>query len=169
MTWNDQFLSLFRRCLEQYQGGNEDFNTYYEASDLEFLNSIGYKPREMFDFVEDLGDEGEPTESTALLIAAVRRDYFLVVQDGKHSNVEITANDIPSRADAYEGIAYLPRIIAKAEAKLRGELHPNLMFCCGGDRKFLADHGIHPADFLRHVWAADGDVAAVHAFVRSHS
>ena len=170
MTWNDQFLTLFRRCLEQYQNGNQDFNTYYEDSDLEFLKSIGYKPRELFDFVEDLGDEGVPTESTALLVAAVRRDYFLVVQDGHHSDVEITANDIPSRGDEYEGIAYLPRIIAKAEAKLRGELHPDLMFSCGGDRGFLRSHGnIHPADFLRHVWAADGDIAKVHAFVASHA
>ena len=120
--------------------------------------------------MEDFGDEGEPTESTALLVAAVRRDYFLVVQDGKPSDTEITANDIPSRGDEYEGMPYLQRIIAKAEAKLRGELHPNLMFSCGGDRGFLRSNGnIHPADFLRHVWAADGDIAKVHAFVLSHS
>ncbi|MFK7909352.1 MAG: hypothetical protein AB8F34_01995 [Akkermansiaceae bacterium] len=168
MTWNDQFLALFRRCLELYQGGNQDFHSYYEPSDLEFLKSIGYKPRELFDFVEDFADEGEPTESTALLVASVRRDYFQVVQEGVHSDAEITSDDIPSRSDAYEGIAYLPRIIAKAEAKLRGELDPNLMFSCGGDRGFLRSNGnITPADFLRHVWAADGDISKVYDFVRS--
>eukprot|EP01049_Picozoa_sp_SAG25_P026268 SAG25_NODE_12975_length_273_cov_0.591954_1_plen_27_part_10 len=25
MTWNDQFLALFRFCLQQYQSGNQEF------------------------------------------------------------------------------------------------------------------------------------------------
>lgn len=170
MTWNDQFLTLYRSCLEKYQSGNTDFHSYYSQEDLDFLKSIGYKPRELFDFVEDFGDAGVPTESTALLVAAVRRDYFLVVQDGQHSDVEVTSDDVPSRSDEFEGILYLPRIIAKAEAKLRGELHPDLMFSCGGDRAFLSSNGdIHPADFLRHVWSADGDISKVYDFVRASS
>lgn len=170
MTWNDQFLALFRRCVELYRGGNSDFHSYYGPEDLEFLKSIGHKPRELFDFVEDLVDGDVPTESTALLVASVRRDYFLVIQGGKASDAEVTSDDVPARTDEYEGIAYLPRIVAKAEAKLRGELHPDLMFSCGGDRRFLREHGdIHPADFLRHVWAADGDIAMVHDFVRASS
>jgi hypothetical protein len=55
-------------------------------------------------------------------------------------------------------MTYLPRILAKGRAKLRGELHPDVMFGCGGDRNFLSKHGgIHPADFLRHIWAAGDD------------
>ena len=54
-------------------------------------------------------------------------------------------------------IAWLPRIIIKAKAKLRGELHPDIMFCCQGDMNFLSNHDIHPADFLRVVWAANDD------------
>ena len=82
MTWNDQFLNLFRDCVENYRGGNHDYQSYYEPDDITFLQSIGCKPREMFDFVEDLVDEGTPSESTALLVTAVRRDYFLTVQKG---------------------------------------------------------------------------------------
>ena len=53
---------------------------------------------------------------------------------------------------------YLPRLIAKGRAKLRGELDPDMMFGCGGDRKFLKNHGdIHLADFLRQLWAAGDD------------
>ncbi len=167
MTWNEQFSELYRRCLTAYQGGNHDFMSYYSDADLSFLASIGYKPRELFDFVEDFADEGAPSESTALLIAAVRRDYFLVVQDGKASELEITSNDLPSFGDQVEDMNYLPRIITKAQAKLKGELDPDVMFSCGGDRKFLSDHGdIPPADFLRHVWAADGDPAKIAQFVR---
>lgn len=170
MTWNDQFLSLYRRCVEQYRGGNDDFHSYYEPDDLEFLASIGYKPRELFDFVEDLVDANEPSESTALLVAAVRRDYFLTVQNGEHSDVEITADDIPARDETLDDVPYFPRILAKARAKLRGELHPDLMFSCGGDRGFLRKHGdINPADFLRHVWASGDEDTHMVEFLRKQT
>lgn len=167
MTWSEQFNELFDRCLSAYQGGNSDFTSYYTSEDQSFLSSIGYKPRELFDFIEDLADEGSPARSTALLVAAVRRDYFLTVQNGKTSSKEISRSDVPSFGEEFEGLAYLPRIIAKAEAKLRGELDPDIMFTCGGDRKFLRENGeINPADFLRHVWAAAGNYSKVAEFVR---
>lgn len=170
MTWNDQFLALFRKCVELYRGGNGDFHSHYESEDLAFLASIGYKPRELFDFVEDLVDGGVPTESTALLVAAVRRDYFLIAQKGQHSDVELGSDDVPSRSDTLDGVPYFPRILAKARAKLRGELHPDLMFSCGGDRGFLKQHGdINPADFLRHVWASGDDDTHMVEFLRSQS
>ena len=40
-------------------------------------------------------------------------------------------------------------------------MDPDIMFGCGGDRAFLSEHNIHPADFLREVWAAKGDSAQV--------
>lgn len=167
MPWNDRFLALFDRCCALYRGGNEDFASYYSADDLAFLGTIGYKPREFFDFVEDLCGEGEPTATTALLIAAARRDYFMVVQKGVTSDKVIGRDELPTFGDELEGMHYLPRILTKARAKLRGELDPDLMFGCGGDRKFLRDHGdIPPADFLRHVWAAGDDDAAVAQWVR---
>lgn len=170
MTWNDQLLELFRRCLTEYKSGNTDFNSYYSKEDLSLLASIGYKPRELFDFIEDLGDEGVPSESTTLLIAAVRRDYFIAVQDRQHSNKEITRDDVPAFNEKLSDIAYLPRIITKARAKLKGELDPDIMFYCGGDRKFLKDHGNIPAaDFLRNVWAAGTDDLKIANYVKNYS
>ncbi len=170
MTWNDKFLELFQRSLGEYKSGNTDFEGYYSAEDLAYLSSIGYKSRELFDFVEDLADEGMPTESSALLIAAVRRDYFLAVQEGELSDKEISRDDLPSFGDKLSDIAYLPRIITKARAKLKGELDPDVMFSCGGDRKFLSDHGNIPAaDFLRNVWAAGTDDLKIANYVKSYS
>lgn len=170
MTWNEQFLELFDRCLARYQNGDSDFSNYYSPDDLSFLSSIGYKPRELFDFVEDLADEGQPTGSTALLVAAVRRDYFQVMQKGEHSSHEITAKDLPTFGDELAGFRYLPRIITKARHKLRGELDPDIMFGCGGDRNFLNNHGqIHLADFLRQVWSAGDDDAKIAAYVQEQS
>jgi hypothetical protein len=97
----------------------------------------------------------------------VRRDYLHVIQNGIPSEVEITRDDLPTFGDTLGNIAYLPRILAKARAKLRGELDPDLMYCCGGDRKFLREHSIHPADFLRNVWAAGDNDDEVVNLVRS--
>jgi len=158
MTWNDHFLELFGRCIRRYRNGDKHFDTYYGDEDVALLASIGYRKREFFDFVEDHCDEGAPSPSDALLVAAVRRDYFRVVMDGELARPVVTRDNIPTFGDALGGFHYLPRLLAKARAKLRGELDPDLMYGCGGDRKFLREHGdIHPADFLRHVWAADDD------------
>ena len=124
MTWNDRFLDLFDRCVKRYQSGDRDFTGYYHASDAALLAEIGYKPREFFDFVEDFCEEGTPSPSTALLVAAARRDYFQVVMKGKPGEKELTRDDIPTFGDELDGVAYLPRILAKAKAKLRGELDP---------------------------------------------
>ena len=169
MTWNDTFLALFDRCIAAFESGNTNFTSYYGAADLTFLGSIGYQPREFFDFVEDYCGDGTPSISTALLVAAVRRDYFLTVQHGKPSDGKpLTAADIPTFGDELDGIAYLPRILAKGRAKLRGELDPDLMFGCGGDRRFLNNHGnLHPADFLRHLWAAGDDDSKMVAWIKS--
>lgn len=169
MTWNDTFEALFDRCLALYQGGNHDFASYYSEDDLNFLTSIGYQPREFFDFIEDYGDSKDPSFTTALLVASVRRDYFLTIQGGQPSGKRVSSGDIPSKTSDIDGLVYLPRLIEKAEAKLRGELDPNLMFCCGGDRRFFREHGqIHPADFLRHVWAANGDHQKIISWVKFH-
>ena len=167
MTWNDRFLELFDRCVKRYQAGDKDFTGYYTTADSALLAEIGYKPREFFDFVEDFCDEGLPSPSTALLVAAVRRDYFQVVMQGKPGEKELSRDDVPTFGDVLEGIPYLPRILTKARAKLRGELDPDLMFGCGGDRNFLEKNGgLHPADFLRQVWASDGDDSKVLAWIR---
>jgi len=170
MTWNDYFLTLFDSCCATYRAGARDFPIFFTGEDLAFLATIGHQPREFFDFVEDFCGEGTPTPSTALLVAAVRRDYFLTVQKGVSSDKTLTPDDLPSFGQTLDGIAYLPRILAKARAKLRGELDPDIMFGCGGDRNFLRKHGcIPPADFLRHVWAAGDSDAKLAKWVKAQA
>ncbi len=170
MTWSQQFNELFERCLKRFQSGDHQFNAYYTEADLAFLASIGYKPRELFDFVEDLAQDGDPAQSDALLVAAVRRDYFRSEQSAQASSYELQKTDLPTFGDEIEGIYYLPRILKKAQFKLKGELDPDIMYGCGGDRKFLRENGnIHPADFLKAVWKYEADPAAMVSFVRSHT
>ena len=168
-NWAAYFGEMFVDCCEAYEDGHKDFTEWFEPDGLEFLKSIGAKPREIFDFVEDcVAAEGsEPTPETALLVASVRRDYFLVIQKGVPSTNIVKPSDLPAKTEALEGITWLPRIIAKAEAKLRGEMDPDIMYGCGGDRAFLSEHNIHPADFLREVWAAQGDKQKILGYVKA--
>lgn len=167
--WSNRFLALFDQASAKFESGNTDWTTYYTPDDLAFLTSIGYKPREFFDFVEDFKGYGDPTPGTALLIAAVRRDYLAVIQNGEISTHEVVTSELPAKTAEVEGIAWLPRIIVKARAKLRGEMEPELMYGCGGDRRFLKSFDIHPADFLRVVWAAEEDDAKIVAYVKSRT
>jgi hypothetical protein len=76
---------------------------------------------------------------------------------------------MPAKTDAIEGIEWLPRLIPKTKAKLRGELPCSLMYCCGGDRRFFQAHDIHPAEFLSLVWRNGDNDAATIAWVVQRS
>ncbi len=164
--WDAEFLALFDRCVAKYRGGDTDFTGYYKAADSTFLDAIGCQPREFFDFVEDFCSyDGQPSAGTALLVAAARRDYLLTVQHGTKSTAVLDPATLPPKdSTSLGGIRWLARILVKARAKLRGELHPEIMYGCGGDRQFLSAHNVHPADFLRAVWATGEDDAKLLAW-----
>jgi hypothetical protein len=168
-AWDSEFTALFERCLARYRSGDTDYEGYYSAEDLAFLESIGCAKREFFDFVEDLAEMGEPSLTTAVMVASVRRDYLKEVMKGGKSDRVLDPASLPAKTSEVDGIVWLPRILAKARAKLRGELDPNTMYCCGGDRAFLKRHDIAPADFLRAVWAAGDDDTRVIDYVKRNS
>ena len=165
-NWAKTFGDHFADALDAYRAGKRNADSMFGAREKEFLKSIGATPQEIFDFVEDTFHGGEPGAETALLVTAARRDYFLVVQKGKHSTHLIDMDALPAKSAELAGLEWLPRIIEKAKAKLRGEMPPDLMYCCGGDRAFLREHNIHPADFLREVWAAENDLQRIVDYVR---
>ena len=165
-NWQKQFTNLFQTGVEKYRAGHQKAAGLVDRKGRAFLESIGHTEQEFFDFVEDFAKGGEPTLANALDIAAVRRDYFLNEQAGRPSSRAISMDDLPSKDAEVEGIGWLPRLIPKAEAKLRGEMPPDLMYGCGGDRKFFRTNGIDPAEFLRRVWKANGDQAAVVGWVK---
>ena len=94
--------------------------------------------------------------ATFLLIHEHRRDYFWEVQKRISSAYKLNSSDLPPKDSEVEGIRWLPRIIPKARAKLRGELPPETMFCCGGV-EFFHQNQIHPAEFLSIVRRAEND------------
>jgi hypothetical protein len=168
-SWTQTFSDFFHAAVEKYRGGHQKAAGLVDGAGEKFLGTIGYTTQEFFDFVEDFARGGEPELKTALAIAAVRRDYFLNEQGGKFTSRRIAMEKLPSKNAELEGIGWLPRIIPKAEAKLRGEMPPELMYGCGGDRKFFRINHVDPAGFLRTVWEANGDQKKVIAWVKAQA
>ncbi len=152
---------LWKHAIACFNAGEPDLINYFTDEERQFLNHIGIQPNEIYDYAEDFVNDGEPDFTTCALIQHIRRKYFLEVQKAVHSSKKILPDELPARSAEIQGIVWLPRIIAKAKAKLRGELDPDIMFCCGGDRKFCKTHNIHPAEFLQWVFESDGDDSKV--------
>ncbi len=152
---------VWQKAVDLYRAGNTDASTYFNDEDLNFLTSIGANAQELFDFAEDFVDGGEPDFTTVAMIHDVRRAYFHEQQKGVPSPDTLDPSALPAKDSKAEGIRWLPRIIPKAKAKLRGELHPDVMYSCGGDRKFLKTNDIHAAEFLRVVWENENNDQAI--------
>ena len=157
------FRALYDQAVSRYAAGKRSAAEIVSADELAFLRSNGITAQHLFDYAEDHSNYGgDPGPEHALAIEAVRRDYFLNVQGGKASTVRLDMDRMPAKTDAVRGIEWLPRLMPKARAKLRGELPDSLMYCCGGDRRFFKEHNILPAEFLALVWrAGDNDAMIV--------
>jgi hypothetical protein len=164
--WTRTLRDIYDKAVDLYRVGNRDLETYFTAEQQEFLSSIGLRPINLYDYAEDMVSYSEPDWNTVLLIMAARRDYFLYHQHGITKEAPTDSSSLPPKPEELDGIPWLPRIIAKATCFLEGGLCLDIMYGCGGDRRFLKEHDIHPADFLRTVWASGGDSQKVLDFVR---
>lgn len=164
--WTTGFRSLHTKAIARYGEGARSADDLFDAVETEFLAEIGLRPIFLFDHAEDFLGRGEPDYDTTLLIASARRDYFLIVQRGVWTDEEFDVEGLPAREDEFDGIAWLPRIVPKAWGFLVGNLPTDIMYDCGGDRKFLATHGVHPADFLRAAWAEAGNINGLLKFLK---
>ena len=167
--WVEEFRTLFENKAIVYKNGIRNAKAMFSNEEEKFLRSIATTPQELFDFVEDWCDDGAPDPETVLAITKIRRDYFLQEQHGQFSGKLISESEFPSRSASLAGLEWFPRIIEKARAKLRGELPPDLMYSCGGDRKFLNSVKIDPVEFLQAVREAGENTDRIINFVTDRS
>ena len=163
--WEDTFQQLFDRAVTTFKGGTRDPSQLLSKEDSIFLASIGTSAQEVYDFVEDWIEDREPTPEIIRQITGIRRDYFLTVQNGTSPSKQLSSAALPSPNDTLGGHRWLPRIIEKARAKLRGELPSDIMYGCGMDRPFLKKNNIEPPEFLKIVWEAGEDHEKILDFV----
>ena len=155
------FHAVYERATARYAKGGATSSSLLEKADSAFLASNGITPQTLYDYVDDLANYGEPSYEQAHAIELVRRDYFHNAQDARPSAATLNPATLPAKSDAVRGISWLPRLLPKALAKLRGELPAELMYGCGGDRAFFKQHDILPYEFLNLVWRFEGDDSAI--------
>jgi hypothetical protein len=159
------FHRLYQKGCKLYQAGQRGAETYFDGPETAWLAANGLTAQHLYDYAEDDVSDGAPGFGHALTIESIRRDYFLSVQHGVASDVVLDPDTLPAKSAEIDGIRWLPRIIPKAKAKLRGEMPPSMMYCCGGDRNFFLTHNIMPAEFLALIWRNLDDDAATLAWV----
>lgn len=160
-NWQQEFHVVWARAVVAWHAGRKSPSTMFPPADVAFLATIGCTAQELFDFVDDSLRYGDFDVETALAVAAIRRDYFLNVMHGKTTGRVVTMSELPAKRDTVDGIAWLPRLIAKARIKLRGELNPDLMYGCAGDRPFLRERNMTLPQFLQLVWDKGDDDRAI--------
>jgi hypothetical protein len=124
----ENLAEIWHRAVNLYESGHQNADEFPIENDLSFLQSLGMNKMDVFDFAEDWVCEGEPDLASFLLIHEHRRDYFWEVQNRIESTRKLDPTSLPAKDSEIEGIRWLPRIIPKAKAKLRGELPPETMF-----------------------------------------
>ena len=155
--WKTEFRKVWDRGVAAWQRGHRSPQTMFTAGDAAFLATIGCTPQELFDFVDDSLRDGDFGYETVLAVTEIRRRYFVEVMGGQATGRVVPMSALPAKSAAVDGIAWLPRLIAKARIKLRGEMDPDLMYGCAGDRPFLRRHGLTLPAFLQLVWDRGDD------------
>jgi hypothetical protein len=157
-----QFRALYDQAADLYAKGRRGAGSFFDPAQTAWLSANGLTPQHLYDYAEDANNDHEPGFEHALTIETVRRDYFLNVQGAKASGATLDESKLPAKSEQAKGIEWLPRIIPKAKAKLKGELPASLMYCCGGDRRFFKTHDILPAEFLSLIWRnGENDAATI--------
>lgn len=159
--WQQEFRNVWDRGITAWKAGRHSAQTLFAPRDVDFLAGIGCTAQELFDFVEDSLGYDDLDFETALAVTAIRRSYFLDVMHGKPTGRVVPMSVLPAKSAEVDGIAWLPRLIAKARIKLRGEMNPDLMYGCAGDRPFLHSHRMTLPKFLQLVRDKGDDDRAI--------
>jgi len=152
--WESEFKKLYDQTKLLVTNGEKKLERLFTEENRSFLTSIGSKPIEIYDAVDDIIRYGEPCFEDVLEIHRMRYDYFVSVQKGASPPC---IEKLRAKDDALEGIPWLPRAIDKVRAKLAGRLEDDYFYPCAGDRQFLKKIGMSPPDFFRLVRDSSSD------------
>ena len=160
-SWKSEFKNVWDRGVAAWKAGRKSPRKMFAPADVAFLAGIGCTAQELYDFVDDSLGYDDLDFETVLAVTAIRREYFLNAMHGEATGRVVRMQELPAKTAKVDGIAWLPRLIAKARIKLRGELNPDLMYGCAGDRPFLRRHNMSLPQFLQLVRDKGDDDRAI--------
>jgi len=126
--WKIQFREVFDAGVHRRKEGCNEPGAMFGPDEVAFLESIGCSAQEMFDFCDDYVGWDDVIYEHIVELQAVRHDHF---KNGLNSQPAIRCmemHEFPPKDAEVEGIAWLPRLIVKARAKLAGQLPADLMY-----------------------------------------
>lgn len=126
--WKKQFRELFNTGVERHKAEHRSPDTMFEPDEAKFLKSIGCNTWEMFDFCDDYVNWDDVIYDHIEALQAVRYEHFKNELNSQPASRRMEMNEFPAKTDEVEGIAWLPRLITKARAKLAGQLPADLMY-----------------------------------------
>ena len=127
-SWKTQFRVVFDAGAQRRKEGCNEPGAMFESAELAFLESIGCTVQEMFDFCDDYVGWDDVIYEHVEALQAVRYEHFVQELDSQPASHRMEMDDFPAKTDEVEGIAWLPRLIVKARAKLTGNLPADLMY-----------------------------------------
>ncbi len=163
------FAQFHAAAAANYNNGCRTPAGILPEADLADLRRAGISSQILFDYAEDFIRYGAPSAADFAAVAEIRRDVFLRQLDGCWPGSVVPESALPLREAELDGVAWLPRILAKARCFLAGSLCPEVMYGCSGDRRFLAAHNLTLTGFLACVRDAADDPAAVLAAVKTQT
>lgn len=159
-----QLATLHQEALKSYREGERDPAGIVSPAGMEMLAGMGISPVFIYDCVDDLSRYGEPATDVFLELGALR---LLQFRSDLVTKPVVPESELPRKTDQHRGVAWLPRIIRKAQCFLEGSLSPDVMYGCAGDRAFLKEYGATLPDFLIVVRDSGGDHDNALAFLKS--
>ncbi len=161
------FPALHAEAVEAYRSGCRDADSLLSPASLALLRGAGITVHVLFDYTEDFSRYGWPTCEDFVGVAGIRQAEFLGKMHGQWPAAPVPEKSLPPKTAEWAGIAWLPRITAKARCFLEGSLAPEIMYGCSGDRAFLKERGLTLPGFLAVVRDSEGDQKRVLDRVRS--
>ena len=126
--WKTQFRAVFDAGVQRRKEGSNEPVAMFERDEVAFLESIGCSAQEMFDFCDDYVGWDDVIYEHVEALQVVRYEHFVEELDSQPAAHRMEMDDFPAKTDKVEGIAWLPRLILKARAKLAGQLPADLMY-----------------------------------------
>ena len=127
-NWKIRFREVFDAGAQRRKEGCNEPGAMFESAELAFLESIGCSAQEMFDFCDDYVGWDDVIYEHVEALQAVRYEYFVQELGSQSASYRMEMGEFPPKDAEVEGIAWLPRLIVKARAKLAGQLPADLMY-----------------------------------------
>jgi len=162
---NNELHQLHDKASANYRAGCRTPSQILAPADLETLAKLGVSAQFLYDAVDDLARYGEPDKAVFVELAQMRADYFRSTLQGRPPSRIVQESELPPKPAEFEGVAWLPRIIRKAECFLEGSLCNDIMYGCAGDRSFLKKYNATLPAFLAVVRDNQGDPAEALRFL----